>query len=148
MLLRSMLLLTLILAGTLADAQIGRSMASRILRQDLRNHALVRPKPLAAPRTVYRYTSRPQASRELSRGLAPNTHMTANARVGRPLSARAAQPRYGLLHKPQVRETIRLPKGTALRHNRATNAERGIGELTSPKRVPKGTIRRVVPLKP
>ncbi|MGC8732062.1 MAG: hypothetical protein ACP5RC_07365, partial [Halothiobacillaceae bacterium] len=76
----------------------------------------------------------------------PGSHMTAAARPGRPMSAQAAKERFGLLRKPTVRETIELPKGFAVRHSHATNAARGVRELTAPRQVPPDAIRRVVPL--
>ena len=74
------------------------------------------------------------------------SHMTALARRGRPMSAQQAKQYYGLLQKPSVRETIQLPKGFPVRHSHATNAARGVRELTSPKRVPPEAIKRVLSL--
>jgi hypothetical protein len=142
---RAFVLLMLILPGAVSAAGVSRP--SRILQQDLRNHRSVRPKPLSVPRTVNRYTSRAQAARELKGGLRPNSHMTPNSILGRPLTGPNAQSRYGLPKKPEVRERIELPKGMLLRHNRATGAARGIGEITSPKKVPPSAIKRVIPLK-
>jgi len=69
---------------------IGKAAVARLFRQDLKNHAVTAARPLTKPRTVHRYTSTHQASREVRKGLTPNTHMTATARRGRPLSAGAA----------------------------------------------------------
>ena len=90
---------------------LGKAAMARLFRQDFKNHAATLARPLSHPRTVHRFTTTNQARREVVKGLAPNTHMTATARPGRPLSAEAAQRRYGLLAQPQVRETIRLPAG-------------------------------------
>ncbi len=141
------IVLCLLMISSLHVPAAGRSNASRIWQQDLRNHKTVRAKPLLSPRTVNRYTSRAQADRELKSGLAPNSHMTPNSHLGRALAAPKAQTRYGLPRSPQVRETILLPKGTLLRHNKAAAAGRGIGELTSPRRVPPSAIKKVIPLK-
>jgi hypothetical protein len=135
------------LPGVMCAGDVGHTAAARMSRRDQQNHSLVRPKVLARPRTVNRYTTLSRAMRELRLGLPPNTHMTSKARPGRPLAASKAQRRYGLPNKPQVRETIQLPSGTTLRHNRAVGGNRGIGEVTSPKRVPNSAIRKVVPLK-
>lgn len=63
--------------------------------------------------------------------------MTASARRGPPMSPQAAQRRYGILgHPPEARETIRLPKGFPVRSGKARHGMPGIGEKTSPRRVP------------
>jgi hypothetical protein len=133
------------LARSAGRRVLGRSSSSIRLR-DARNHALAKAKPLSSPRSVNRFTGRAQAQRELRTGIAPNRHMTATAPAGRPLSQPNAQRRFGLPRQPQVRETIRLPKGFPVRHNHAVSAGRGVAELTSPKRVPPTAIRKVRPL--
>lgn len=133
-------------AGRVVARAAGRRLArARILKLDAMRHR-VPAKPLAQPRTVHRYTTLTRALQELHHGIPPNTHMTAVARRGRPMSPNNAKRYYGLFRKPTVRETIRLPKGFPVRHSRATNAARGVGELTSPKRVPPEAIRKVTPL--
>jgi hypothetical protein len=124
-----------------------RKMPRTLLRdrvRDLRTPAL----PLTRPRTVFRYTTRGQATQELKKGIQPNRHMTATGAPGRPLGPGAAKSRYGLPQKPTIRESVHLPKGFPVRHNRALQGKPGVGELTSPKRVPPGAVRKVVPLKP
>jgi hypothetical protein len=120
-------------------------MRTRILKLDAMRHR-VPAKPLAQPRVVHRYTTLTRAQQEVRQGIAPGRHMTATARPGRPLSAQAAKEYYGLLRKPSARETIQLPKGFPVRHSHATNAARGVRELTSPQRVPPEAIKKVVPL--
>lgn len=134
-------------AGTLGKS-VGRAAMARIFKQDLRNHATTAAKPLVRPRTVHRYTTRAQGRREAASGLTPNTHMTVRARPGRPPSPATAQRRYGLPYPPRVRETIRLPKGFHVRHNKAVGGAPGVGELTSPRAVPPSRIQRTVPLRP
>jgi hypothetical protein len=131
-------------AGSLGKV-IARSAIKKILRRDLARDAATVAKPLAKPRTVYRYTSGTRAAREAQQGLAPDSHMTSVARPGRPLSAEAAQRRYGLPSKPEVRETLRL-EGQPVRHNKVLGGERGYGEITSPEKIPSESIRRIVPL--
>ena len=133
-------------AGALGKS-IGRAAMARILKQDLRNHATTAAKPLARSRTVHRYTTKARGRHEATYGLAPNTHMTVRARPGRPPSPATAQRRYGLPHPPQVRETIHLRKGLPVRHNKAVGGAPGIGELTSPRAIYPGSIRRTVPLR-
>lgn len=133
------------LSRAVARAATRRATRSRILRLDALRHR-VPAKPLAEPRTVHRYTTRTMAQQELQKGISPGRHMTAVALRGRPMSAEQAKRYYGLLRKPSVRVTIRLPKGFPVRHSHATNAARGVRELTSPGRVPPEAIKKVVPL--
>jgi hypothetical protein len=143
--------LALALAAPAADAgglgsTLGKAAVARLWRQDARNHAKAAVTALAKPRTVHRYTTTAQARREVQAGLTPNTHMTARASVGRPLSARAAQQKYGLPTRPQVRETIALPKGWPARQNAVAGGAATARELTSPKALPGTAIRKVLPL--
>jgi hypothetical protein len=129
------------------SARAARSSAlRRLLRRDMAAHSRARLRPLEQPRTVFRFTSQGQAQRELRRGIAPGHHMTSSGGPGRPLGATSAMKRFGLLRKPQVRETVRLPKGNMVRLNKVVGGGRGVGEATSPKRIPSGSIKRVVPL--
>ena len=123
-----------------------KALMSRLFKRDLANHAATAAKPLTKPLTVQRYTSRAQAKREVKAGIATGTHMTPNAARGRPLSPESAQRRYGLSKPPEVRETVRLPAGQPVRHNKAQGGEPGRGELTSNQPVPKGAVTKVVPL--
>lgn len=131
---------------------MGKSLASatakRLLKQDLRNHASAPVKRLSTPRTVHRYTSRTRAKQEAAKGLRPNTHMTGRARPGRPPSPESARRRYGLPRTPQVRETIRLPRGFPVRENPVAGGARSAREVTSPWRVPPKAIQRMTPLRP
>jgi hypothetical protein len=123
-------------AASGAPRAITRQEASRILRLDARNHRAP-AKPLARPLTVQRYTMAGRAASEMKRGIPPGRHMTASARPGPPLNPQAAQRRYGILGKaPQVRETIRLPKGFPVRSGKVQHGMPGVGEKTSPQRVP------------
>ncbi|MEW8054177.1 MAG: hypothetical protein AB2796_02585 [Candidatus Thiodiazotropha sp.] len=119
---------------------------ARLFARDLKNHAATMAKPLARARTVHRYTSFVRGRGEKASGLSPNTHMTVRARPGRPMSPENAQRRYGLAYRPRVRETIVLPKGFPVRHNKVVGGAPGVGELTSPKPVPATNIRRSVSL--
>lgn len=121
----------------------GRS-AARVMRRDLARDSAIKARPLARSRTVFRYTSKARASTELRRGILPGRHLTAKGGPGRPLGAAAAQRRYGLLGRPQVRETIRLPKGQPIRSAKALGGRPGVGELTSPKRLLPTAITNVV----
>ena len=124
----------------------GRSVARNMAR-DIKRDGNTVARALTRPRTVHRYTSIRRARVERSRGIARGNHMTSRAFRGRPLSAANAQKRYGLPHKPQVRETIRLTRGQPVRLNKAMGGGRGQGELTSTRIVPATQVRRVVRLR-
>jgi hypothetical protein len=125
-----------------------RGRTAQVLRRDLVRDRATVARPLPTGRTVFRYTTPARARAERRTGLRPGTHMTAHAQQGHPLSPGRAQQRYGLPTRPEVRETIRLPQGHPVRPNRAMGGAPGVGELTSPKRVPGRTIAKVVPLRP
>lgn len=117
-----------------------------IQRKDAWNHLHTPVRPLPAPRTVFRYTSPEQARKELSTGIAPGRHMTATAPAGRPPSPATAARQYGLRKAPGVRETVQLPKGFPVRHDKVPGGQPGMGEITSPKRVPPTATKKITPL--
>jgi hypothetical protein len=127
--------------------RVTRVDVERGLSRDAARDARIVAKPLAQRRTVYRYTTRDQALREVRRGLKPGTHTTSTGSRGRPLSASSAQARYGLPRTPEVRETVKLPAGQRVRIGKATGGARGVGEITSPDKVEPNAIKRVVPIK-
>jgi hypothetical protein len=119
--------------------------ASRWLSQDRTMHRTTSALPLRKPATVRRYTSLGQAQAEARRGLAPNTHMTAPVRPGRPPSAAEAQRRFGLPRRPTAVETLRIPKGTPVRKGRVAAEQRRRWEWTSPRTIPPGAVQSVRP---
>ena len=129
-----------------AEKQAARRVAV-IERRDAWNHLHTPARRLPAPRTVYRYTSPEQARRELHTGIAPGRHMTATAPAGRPPSPATAAKQYGLRQPPGVRETVRLPRGFPVRHDKVPGGRPGTGEITSPRRVPPSAIKKVTPLR-
>jgi hypothetical protein len=167
----SLVLLALIIAFAMTGCRsAGRATSRRLIRAESRAvqrrsvHSLernarltlkrdaVRDSATAAKRlrrevTTFRYTTRAEAQREMRSGIRRGTHFTSHAGPGRPLSARAAQARYGLPHTPQVRMTARFPKGSAVKRNRVIGGARGVGELTTAKRADSRVIRKAVPLK-
>jgi hypothetical protein len=130
-----------------STAKALRQDFAQLLRRDFLRDRTIPARPLPRPKTVFRYTSKAQAQLELRRGLRPNTHMTAQGGPGRPLSPNTAKRRYGLRQRPQVRETLRLPKGYLVRPAKAFGGQPGVGELTSPKSLPPTAIQKVVPLR-
>lgn len=122
--------------------------AAQIQRKDLWNHRHTPVRPLSGPRTVFRYTTPNRARAEVRSGIAPGRHMTATASSGRPLSPLSAKRRFGLHNAPTVRETVVLPKGFPVRHNKVPGGTPGVGEVTSSRSVPPSVIRKVVPLRP
>lgn len=130
---------------------VARGVATRftkVLRGDWLRDRVTRVRPLPKGRTVFRYTPRAQARQELRQGILPGRHLTARGTPGRPLSGVQAQRRLGLPQPPAVRETIRLPKGQPVRPNKVLGGAPGVGEITSPSRIPSAAITRVVPLGP
>ena len=130
-----------------ATAQQATRHSIEIQRKDLLNHLHTPVRPLPAPHTVHRYTSPGQARQEMRTGVAPGRHMTATAPAGRPPSPGTAMNRYGLQTAPHVRETIELPKGIPVRHNKVPGGRPGVGEITSSTIVPPEAIKRVTPLR-
>lgn len=130
-----------------ARAAAKRLSIEKIVKTDSQRHLKAQVKLLERPRTVHRYTSKSRALWEQRHGVPAGSHMTASAAPGRPLSPEAAQKRFGLLRKPGARLTIQLPKDFPVRINPATNASRGIHEITSPKAVRPENIKKVVLLK-
>lgn len=149
----SLLLLSLLL--TAGCGRVGRSTARRVvrnessralLRRDLLRDRATPTRSLRADRTVFRYTTRAQAEREIRSGIGRGRHFTSRANPGRPLAPASAQARYGLPRQPEVRMTVRLPRGTNVRRNRALGGAPGIGEVTTMRRTSPQNIRRLVPL--
>jgi hypothetical protein len=125
-----------------------RGSPARTLRWERLRDGATRVRPLPKDRTVFRYTSKERAREELRGGLPPGSHMTSRGGAGRPLTPEHAQRRYGLPQKPEVRETVRLPKGQPTRSNRSIGGAPGVGETTSSKRVRPEAIKKVTPLRP
>lgn len=115
--------------------------AAHLWRAHLARDRRARLVTLTSRRTVYRYVSGPRAGLELRRGLRSGAHLT--ARGGRLPHPDVARRTFGLPNRPAIRETIRLPKGTSVRYNRATGGHPGIGEITSPNRIPATDIVRL-----
>jgi len=126
--------------------QLERSRLRNITRLDLLNHKWARVAPVTNPREVFRFTTRDKALNDLRLGIAPDHHMTAKIHPGRPLSAESAMRRFGLPAKPEVRETILIPRGQLIRSNKVVGGARGVGEITSPRRLPPEAIQRIVPV--
>lgn len=113
-----------------------RSFFRREHLRDLRTPS----KPLARPRTVYRYVPAPKARSEMRRGIAPGRHFTSRPAKGRPLGAARAQKAYGLPRKPGAVETVRIPAGHPVRFNKTLGGSPGRGELTSPKHLAPSSV--------
>jgi hypothetical protein len=121
-------------------------VSPEILRRDLMRDRATKARALAAEQRVFRYTTRDRTRQEVRRGIPPGSHMTSHAGRGRPLSPGKAQSRYGLPERPQVRETVRLPKGQPVRTNKSLGGAPGVEEITSPKQIPPKAIEKVTPL--
>ncbi len=126
-----------------ATRAVNERMAA-LLRRDLARDARVVPRALERPRTVFRYTTRAQSELDLRAGIRPGAHMTSTGGSGRPLGGAEAQRRYGLPKRPEVRETISLPKGLDVRKAKAIGGSPGAGELTSLTRIDARQIRGAI----
>lgn len=102
---------------------------------------------LRGQRSVDRYTSFGTAKSELKFGLPADRHMTIFS-SRRPLTASNAKVRLGLPKRPDVVERIQIPKGTSLHFNKVVGGKAGYGEITSPSRLPKSSINRILTLHP
>lgn len=152
-LLIGLLLLAIAIPPAAEASLLGKAVAhgvatrlAKVLRGDWLRDRVTRVRPLPKGRTVFRYTTRAQARQELRQGILPGRHLTARGTPGRPLSGVLAQRRYGLPQPPAVRETLRLPKGQFVRPNKVLGGAPGVGEITSPRRIPPTAITRVIPL--
>jgi hypothetical protein len=66
----------------------------------------------------------------------------------RPLTASRAKLRLGLAKEPDVVERIQIPKGTSLHFNKVVGGKAGYGEVTSPSRLSKSSIGKILTLHP
>lgn len=133
--------------SSVAQAQSPRKVYSDVRRKDQSRDAGSQAKPLPKDRTVYRYTTKKRAVEESSKGIPAGAHMTSSGVAGRPPSASQGQTQYGLRRKPEVRETIHVPKGQPAKLNKVYGGNAGKGELTSTQRVPPKSVQKVIPLK-
>lgn len=134
-------------AGERRSVRWLKKNVTRTLERDLKRDSATKAKRLSRGVTTFRYTTKAEAKRELRSGITSGTHFTSKARPGRPLSPRAAQARYGLPRTPDVRMTVRLPEGSAVKRNRVIGGARGVGELTTANRADTKVIKKMVSLK-
>lgn len=130
-------------AGRGAERGALRARPRSFFREERLRDLRTAPKPLARPRTVYRYVPAPRAKVELRHGIPAGRHFTSRRAVGRPLGALRAQKVYGLTRRPGAVETVRIPTKQPLRANKVLGGSPGRGEVTSPKRLPPAAIRGV-----
>ncbi len=130
-----------------AGKGVERGAAQSVLTRDAERDAASTVERLPTDRTVFRYTTREQAEKEVRNGVEAGRHTTANASPGRPLTAENAQRHLGLPQQPDTRLTIRLPKGTNVKANKIVGGAPGAGELRLAEPVPASAITSEVPLK-
>ncbi len=123
-----------------------RGAAHSVLTRDAERDATTAVERLPADRTVFRYTTREQADKELRDGVEVGRHTTANASPGRPLTSENAQRQFGLPQEPDLRLTLRLPKGTRVKANNVVGGAPGTGELRLAEPVPASAITNEVSL--
>lgn len=125
----------------------GRVEQARV--RDLARDRAATARPLAKDRVVSRYTSKSQAVYERQHGLDAGMHMTSREmRPGRAPSGVTAMKTYGLKTSPEVREQVRIPRGTSVKINKAYGGKQGIGEITLAERLPPRAVGKVIPLSP
>jgi hypothetical protein len=134
-------------AGGISKA-VAKAAISRTLARDAARDAATSVRSLPAARTVWRYTTITGARREATHGLPPGVHMTSRTAPGRMPTGATARERYGLPATPTARMTITLPKGLPVRHNKVVAGDRGVGEITTPKKLPPNAVLRVQRLPP
>ena len=123
----------------------GRIEQARV--RDLARDRAATARPLAKDRVVSRFTSKSQAEYERQHGLDANMHMTSRKiHPGRAPSGKTAMETYGLKIPAEVREQVRIPKGTSVKINKAYGGKPGIGEITLAERLPPGAVKKVTPL--
>ena len=125
-----------------AAAMHKRIGSKAFLKSEAARDASTSVRRLDAPATVYRYASGIHAAGEARNGIAPGRHMTGVGENSKMLNADRASRRYGIA-RPEVRETIVLPRGFPVRQSRVWSGARNATELTSPRRVPPGAIRKI-----
>lgn len=113
--------------------------------KDLARDRAATPKPLAKDRVVSRFTSKSQAEYERKHGLDAGIHMTSREiHPGRAPSGKTAMETYGLKIPAEARETVRIPRGTLVKINKAYGGKKGIGEMTLAERLPPAAVKKVI----
>lgn len=125
----------------------GRVEQARV--RDLARDRAVTARPLAKDRVVSRFTSKSQAEYERKHGLDAGIHMTSREiHPGRAPSGKTAMETYGLERHPEMREQVRIPRGTLVKINKAYGGKPGTGEITLAERLPPRAVGKVIPLSP
>lgn len=119
-----------------------------LMTRDLVRDRATQVSILRSPRTVFRYTNRFGAATARRNGVPANRHFTSRATPGRPLSPASAARRYGLPRQVTHRLTVRLPKGTPVKFNKALGGRPGVGEVVSVRTLPSNAVRTILPLRP
>lgn len=111
---------------------VGKRM-SIILKRDRIRDAVLKAKPLARNKTVFKYGCN---KNQLTKGVKSGEHTT-RATAGRPLSAEAAKKEYGLRRKPGWRVTYVIPKGTPVKTGKVIGGAPGKVEYIPQKNISK-----------
>ena len=122
---------------------IARAAVARALERDAARDAATVARPLAESKKVWRYTTETQARQEAKQGIEAGRHFTPNVTRGRPPNAATAREQYGLPADPDVRMTVRLEEGRAMKSNKAINGQRGRGEITNAEPLPPEAILNI-----
>lgn len=122
---------------------VAKAAIARVLERDAARDAATKARPLGESRTIWRYTTEAQALQEARQGIEAGRHFTSNVTPGRPPRAATARQQYGLPRDPDVRMTVRIEEGAAVRQNKAMGGQRGRAEITNAELLPAQSIRSV-----
>lgn len=152
-----------LLVVTRAEAQAGRALARTVerramarfagremaamLRRDAARDARLTVRALPKTISTHRYVSGKSILGELTEGLRTGAHTTSRALPGRPLGALSAQRKLGLPEAPGWRLRIEWPKGWPVRKAKALGGKPGVGEITSPRALPRSAVKGAVRLR-
>ncbi len=125
---------------------LARAATARLLQRDATRDATTAVRPLAESRKVWRYTTEAQARREARKGIEAGRHFTSGVTAGRPPNPAIARKQYGLPRDPDVRMTVRIEEGHAVRKNMALGGQRGRAEITTAEPLPPDAIRGITRL--
>ena len=121
-----------------------KKAVSSILHRDKVRDMATTPKPLEKDTKVRRFV---RNKKDLQKDIPANSHTTAPIRPGRFPSAERAQKQYGLPEKPRYVGVIDLEKKRLERRNKVVGGEPGRGEMTSPQKVNKNQVEKIVKLR-
>jgi hypothetical protein len=121
-----------------------KEKAAAVKQRDAERDRRVQAKPVSKDVTVRRFVpTRKEAESEKKNGVDKGKHMTASAK-GRPPTGETARKQYGLEKTPKYVETVRIPKGAAVKSSKVIGGAPGRGEKVASKTLP---VERIDPVR-